>query len=563
MEMGVIIGTTANTGFGSFDLTIVAVYLIGIMVVGILAGYRKNISSEQFFLAGKSLRWPMIGAALFTANISTIHLVGLAGSGYKGGLVWGNYEWMASFCLIVMGLVFAPFYFRSRLETLPEYLERRFSPGCRTMMALISILSALLIHIGISLYAGAKVFEEFFNIEPVYSIIIISVITATYTIIGGLKAIVVTDAIQAVILLLGASLLTLLALFALPAHGVETFEQFKAVIRPGQLDMVQPLRDSAGRLNELSWFSVVFGYPILGIWYWCSDQTIVQKVLGARSEHDAQNGAVFAGYLKILPVFVMVLPGVLGYVLFADKIGSDNDSTLLVMVKELLPSGLKGLMAAGLLAALMSTIEASLNSVATLTAEDIIKRLWPQMQDRSLVWLGRLTAGVVIVLAMFWSTKVGGKFDSIFLAVAKTPMIFAPAITCVFLWGIFWRRGTWQAALSTLVLGILMGTVYFLIDLPVRWVVGLFVEDANKTIVTEIWGIPFMQAGWWLFCLCSVVFVAVSLCTPKPAQEKLENLCWDTAFRAGALRKLSGITDARIMASALFVLIILLYCLLG
>ena len=562
MEMAIAVGTTASTGFGSVDLTVVAIYLIGIMVVGILAGYRKNISSEQFFLAGKSLRWPMIGAALFAANISTIHLVGLAGSGYKGGLVWGNYEWMASFCLILMGLVFAPFYFRSRLETLPEYLERRFSPGCRTIMALISILSALLVHIGISLYAGAKVFEEFFNIDPVYSIIIISVITATYTIIGGLRAIVVTDTIQAVVLLAGAGLLTLLGLSALPAHGVGTLEQFKAAIKPGQLDMVQPLRDSAGRLNGLSWFSVVFGYPILGIWYWCSDQTIVQKVLGARSERDAQNGAIFAGYLKVLPVFVMVLPGVLAYVLFRDKIGDDNDATLLIMIEELMPTGLKGLMAAGLLAALMSTIEAALNSVATLTAEDIVKRLRPQMPDRSLVWVGRLTAAVVIVLAMFWSTQVGGKFDSIFVAVAKIPMIFAPAITCVFLWGIFWRRGTWQAAMSTLVFGILMGTVYFLIDLPVRWVVGLFVEDADKMIVTEIWGIPFMQAGWWLFCFCSVMFVAVSLCTPRPALEKLENLCWGSGSgSSGSIRKIAGAGDPRITASALFVLMILLYCL--
>jgi len=179
------------------DLVIVVVYLIGIMVIGIAAGYRKGASSEQFFLAGKSLKWPMIGAALFTANISTIHLVGLAADGYRIGIVVGNFEWMASFCLIVLGLIFVPFYLKSKINTLPEFLEKRYSKASRMILAFICIWSALLVHIGVSLYAGAKVFDYFFGIPVVISIIAIAVVTAIYTILGGLKAVVVTDTIQA------------------------------------------------------------------------------------------------------------------------------------------------------------------------------------------------------------------------------------------------------------------------------------------------------------------------------------------------------------------------------
>ena len=439
----------------AIDTVIVIAYLLGIMAVGILAGYRKNTSSDQFFLAGRSLRWPIIGTGLFCANISTIHLVGLASSGYKDGLVIGNFEWMAAFCLILLGIVFAPFYFRNKISTLPEYVEKRYGTGARTFLAFIFVMSALLVHIGISLYAGAKVLEEFFGIPYVASIIGISVITAIYTILGGLKAVMITDAIQAVLLLLGAAILTFAGIQALPSVGVESWADFKAACRPDQLSMVQPIKDAAAPgslgLREFSWYSILFGYPVLGIWYWCTDQTIVQKILAAKTEKDGRDGAIFAGFLKILPVFLMVLPGVIGYVLFQEKIGDDNDATLMVMMKELLPVGVRGLMAAGLLAALMSTIEAALNSTATLTAEDIVKRLRPDTSDATLVLIGRITAGVVVVLAMLWSTQ-GGKFGSIFEAINKIPMAFAPGITTIFLWGVFWPRGNKQGAMAALAL---------------------------------------------------------------------------------------------------------------
>lgn len=532
----------------TLDIVIVVCYMLGIMAIGIFAGYRKNTSSSEFFLAGKSLRWPVIGAALFTANISTIHLVGLAADGYRIGFVVGNFEWMATFTLIVLGLIFVPFYLRSNINTLPEFLEKRYSSTPRLILALITVVSALLIHIGISIYAGAMVFLYFFGVPVIWSVIGIAAVAATYTIIGGLRAIVVTDVIQAVLLLTGAVTLTLFAIFALPDQGIHTLADFQAAVKSDQLNMLHSFRNpETGRLNEYSWVSVLLGYPILGIWYWCTDQTIVQKTLGARSMRDGQLGAVFAGGLKILPLFFMVLPGVLGYVLFQDIIEQPND-TLLIMIQELLPAGLKGLLAAGLLAAVMSTVESALNSTATVVAEDIVKKMRPQTSDRSLVTIGRITAGIVIVLAIFWS-PYGGKFVSIFEAINKIPMMFAPAITCVFLFGVFWKRGTKEAAVTTLIFGLVIGVAYFLVDLP---------AFGDTRLVADTWGIPFMQVGWWLFCLCSVVYVITSLATPPP-DEQLEAIHWQSPWKDLFGSKLTGWKDPRSVSIGLLGLMAILY----
>ena len=533
----------------TLDIAIVAMYMLGIIGIGIYAGYRKNTSSTQFFLAGKSLRWPVIGAALFTANISTIHLVGLAADGYRIGFVVGNFEWMATFTLIVLGLIFVPFYLRSNITTLPEFLEKRYSPTPRMILAVITVVSALLIHIGISIYAGAMVFLYFFGIPVLWSVVAIAVVAATYTIIGGLRAIAVTDSIQAVLLLSGAIVLTLFAIFALPEHGIHSFADLQAAVKPDQLNMLHSFRNpETGRLNEYSWVSVLLGYPILGIWYWCTDQTIVQTTLGARSMRDGQLGAIFAGGLKILPLFFMVLPGVLGYVLFQDIIETPND-TLLVMIQELLPTGLKGLLAAGMLAAVMSTVESAMNSTATIVAEDIVKKLRPDTSDKALVTIGRITAAVVIVLAIFWS-PYGGKFVSIFEAINKIPMMFAPAITCVFLFGVFWRRGTKEAAVSTLVFGLVIGVAYFLVDLPV---IG------DTRLVADTLGIPFMQVGWWLFCLCSVVYVVTSLLTPPTPDAQLEAIQWEPPMKAILGTRIDSLTDPRAVSIGLVVLMAMLY----
>ncbi len=530
------------------DLVIIIVYLVGILFVGIYSVRRMKLTSQGYFLAGRSLKWGMVGAALFASNISTIHLVGLAASGYNEGLVWGNFEWMATFTLILLGLVFAPFYFKSRISTLPEFLERRYGPGSRMFLAFMAILGALFIHIGMSLYAGAAVFKQFFGIDVVTSIVVISVITAIYTVLGGLKAVVVTETIQTVILVFGAAAVTLFAIFALPDHGIHNLSQFKEAVRPDQLSMLQS-KSSAG----LSWYAIFLGYPILGIWYWCSDQTIVQRVLGAKTQRDAQLGPLFAGLLKIIPVFIMVLPGVLGYVLFKDIIGADSNQTLPVLINQLIPTGLKGLIAAGLLAALMSTIAAALNSSATLVAVDIVKRFKTNLSDEKQVKIGRISAVVVMLLAIVWSTQ-GGRYSSIFEAINTIAAHLAPPITPVFLWGGFWRGGTKQASLTTLIAGFLLGAVSFLIDLPV-------IGDVR--IITDGWGIPFLMQAWWMFCICSVIFVIVSLFTPAPDPKQIEGLTWKNPLQVITQGKIKGFLDPRVIAGLLLLLMVFLYCLLG
>lgn len=529
------------------DLVIIVAYLLGILFVGVYSVRRMRLTSQGYFLAGRSLKWGMVGAALFASNISTIHLVGLAASGYNEGLVWGNFEWMATFTLILLGLVFAPFYFKSRIATLPEFLEKRYSPASRMFLAFMAIMGALFIHIGMSLYAGAAVFKQFFGFDVVASIVIISVITAIYTVLGGLKAVVVTETIQTVILVFGAVVVTVFAILALQDSGVHSLNELRAAVKPDQLSMIQT-DNSVG----LAWYAVLLGYPILGIWYWCSDQTIVQRVLGARSLRDAQLGPLFAGLLKILPVFIMVFPGVLGYVLFRDLIGADSNQALPVLINQLIPTGLKGLISAGLLAALMSTIAAALNSSATLVAVDIMKRFKPQMSDEKQVQIGRISAVVVMLLATAWSTQ-GGRYGSIFEAINAIAAHLAPPITTVFLWGVFWRRGTKQAALVTLIAGFSLGAISFLVDLPV---IG------EEKIITDGWGIPFMMQAWWMFCICSLIYFIVSWLTPPPDPAQVEGLTWKNPLQVISQGKITGLLDPRVIAAALLLLMIILYYIL-
>jgi len=538
----------------TIDLVIIAAYLVGITAIGIFAGYRKNTSSSQLFLAGRSQSWPIIGISLFCANISSIHLVGLAAGGYKEGMPVGNFEWGASFCLIILGLVFAPFYFRSKLSTLPEYVEKRYSPMTRTMLGVIFILSALLVHIGMSLYAGAELMKVFFGIDVITSIIVMAAVAALYTILGGLRAVMITNVVQVIILLAGSITLTYLGWHALDVEkGMTTYAELKEAVSPGiSPTVLQPIMKPGGGFNEYSWLCVLVGYPILGIWYWCTDQTIVQNVLAAKSEKDGRDGAIFGGFLKILPVFVMVLPGVMAYALYKDQIGEDSNKTLMVLMGNLLKPGFMGLFVAGLLAALISTVAAALNSTATLASSDVLKRLCPDASEKAMVWTGRIASVVVILLAMAWSTQ-GKKFDSIFQAINQIPMMFAPAITTIFLGGVFWRRGTKQAAMGTMWFNMAVGLLYLLavlVDIP------LFTE--NK-MLSDFVAIPFMLVGGIFFALCLIIYIAVSLLTPAPDEAHVKELVWDSPLAFLKEGKIQGITDPRIMALILLIIMVILY----
>jgi len=523
------------------DLAIVVAYLAGILLIGVFSSRRQGQTSAGYFLAGRSLGWVPIGLALFATNISTVHLIGLASSGYSVGLVIGNFEWMAPFLLILLGLVFAPFYFRTRIATLPEFLEGRYGPGPRTFLAFMAVVGALFIHIGVTLYAGAVLFRSFVDLDIVWSILVVSLVTVLYTALGGLRAVVVTESLQTLVLLGGALAVTISGLKALADAGIDSLESLRRAAKPGQVSMIQPK-------GPFAWWIMLLGYPVLGIWYWCADQTIVQRVLGARSERDARLGPIFCGFLKILPLFVMVLPGVIGYVLFRDRIGERADAALVELVKALLPPGLQGVVLAGLLAALMSTVAGALNSAATLVSLDIVRRLRPDTPDRKLVWIGRVTVVLVMACATVWS-MFGEAFGGIFSGINQMISVLAPPISTVFLWGIFWRRGTARAAMVTLAGGFLLGAAVFVLDFPVF---GLH-------LLTERCGIPFLLQAFLLFVACSLVFVLVSLWTPPPDPDRVRRYCWERPWQAVTEAPFSGVLDPRVLAAALVLAMAVLY----
>lgn len=531
----------------TLDLIIILAYLCIIILIGIISSRRKKVTSEGFFLAGRSLNWGMIGAALFAANISTIHMVGLAANGFKDGIVWGNFEWMATFLLIILALFFAPFYFKNKVSTLPEFLEKRYGPKTRSFFAFIVIITALFSHIGVSLYAGAVVLKTFFGVDIMVSILVISFITTLYSILGGLRAIVVIETFQSVILIGGAALLTILSIGMLGDQGIHSMEELKAVLRPGQLDILQSGKDSI-----LPWYAILLGYPVLGIYYWCADQTIVQKVLGAKTMSDAQNGPLFAGFLKILPVFIMVLPGILAYALFSDKIENPND-TLMVLISNVLPSGLIGLMTAALLAALMSTISAALNSVGTLVSLDIVKRIRPSTPDKILLRTGRIASVVVIILAISWSPWIG-RFESIFDAISIVLSMLSPPVASVFIMGILSSRGNDKVALSTMIFGLTAGTIVFCLD---------FDPISGSKLITDGLGVPFLMQAWWLFVLCIVFYLVMSFYSKSRPLAEIQHLIFTKETLRGFKSRITSIKDPRIWAALLFVIMILLYIYFG
>ena len=345
--------------------------------------------------------------------------------------------------------------------------------------------------------------------------------------------------------------LTGFALFALSDFGIHSLADFKANIKPGQLKILHTKEslEALGGDTGLTWYACLLGYPVLGLWYWCSDQTIVQRVLGAKSESDAKLGPVLAGFLKILPVFILVFPGVIAYVLFKDIIGTNANMALPVMINQLLPVGLKGLMAATLLAALMSTIAAALNSSATLVAVDIVKRINPDINDKKQIRIGRYAAILVMLFAMIWSTQ-GGKFSSIFEAINKIAAAIAPPVAVVFLFGVFSKRGTRQAAFITLISGLVLGILAFCID---------FEPISGYMFLTKSWGIPFMMQAWWLFVMCTVIYFAVSLATEKPPVDVLKNYTWEKPLAVLTRDKFYGLKDTRIWAGVLILTLIILY----
>jgi len=557
------------------DLSIIAASLVAVLCIGVFQMRKKRATSDSFFLAGRNLTWPLIGLSLFAANISTIHLVGLAASGFNEGFVWGSFEWLAGVTLIFLSLIFAPFYFKSKIQTLPEFLERRYDARSRTIFAIIAILAALAVHIGMSMYAGALIFNRFFGINIAASIALISIITLIYYVLGGLKGVVITQALQTGILIFGSAALVIFGLMNLgEVQSVHSVADFIRLLRPGQMDAMhtgESIQALTSAINQeyaktgfdgvsssgLTWIVCFLGYPILGLWYWCSDQTIVQQVLAAKTQKDAQTGPVFAGFLKLFTPFLMILPGIIGYVVLKDDIfdaaraagvSKPGDMALSILIEKFLPVGMQGLFFAALLAALMSTIAAALNSVSTLISVDIVKRLVPTVPDGKLINIGQGAALVVMAVAAVWSTQ-GDKFSSIFEAINKVASALAPSVATVLLMGVLSKRGTRQASFVTLLAGLTLGITAFALDFP---------PISGKMFITDGLGMPFMVQAFVLFVICNLIYWTVSALTPRSPAEVTDKYCWSspTAFLRGKIDKWS---DPRLLCLYLTLALVILY----
>jgi SSS family solute:Na+ symporter len=530
---------------GTIDLIVVAAYLLFIVSLGVWVGLRRrrqDSGSQSYFLAGGTLSWPIIGLALFSTNISTIHLVSFAQEGYVNGLAYGNFEWMAPFTLIIMSLFFAPFYIRSKVATLPDFLEMRYSRPCRDWLAVLSIVAAIFIHIGFSLYTGAVVLRGMFGIDLHLSIVVVAGLIGIYTIVGGLTAVVVTESIETVVLLLGALLITIVSYWQVGGWGgiTETLQEH------GELVKLTVLR-SADDTSNLPWYAVFLGYPIIGIWYWCADQTIVQRVLGARDENHARVGPLFTGFIKILPVFLFVFPGLICYVLvlqgkLPNELG-DTADTYAFMIHHLLPVGLKGIVAAALLAALMGTVSGALNSIATLFSYDIFKRWRPETEDRQLVKIGRTVTFLGMLAAIIWSPFIA-RFESIYQGIIALICYIAPPITAVFLLGVFWRRASSTAAQLTLYLGSALGLTVFVLD----W----FKDDTG-------WSVVPMMATFYLFVVCVLIMVVISTIVPHHHTPASERLVWSSPLDALKSPGWSGLGNYKFLSVLLFITMVLLY----
>lgn len=541
---------------GNLDLGIAIFYIVLILVVGVLAGSGrfkkvKEISAEGYFLAGKTLRWPAIGLALFATNISTVHLVSLAQSGFDTGLLNGNFEWMAAFTLILLALFFVPFYLKSGVTTLPDFLERRYDRSSRDWLTFISILSAIVIHIAFSMLAGGIVLRTLFGFNMYLSITVICVITGIYTILGGLRAVVVTESIQTIVLLAGAFIIGFAAF-----DKMGGWMPMKAVlVEDNALDRLSMLRGSNDG-SGMPWYAVLFGYPILGIWYWCADQTIVQRVLGAKDENHGRVGALFCGFLKILPVFIFVLPGLFAYTLFKtgqldlSSLGVDHQGQVnskgiyTLMITQLLPSGLIGVLVAALLSGLMSQISGALNSISTMVSYDIFKQRRPAASDGQLIRIGKIAA----VIAMGFSLALLpllDRYESIFYGINDVIAHIAPPITCVFLLGVFWKGASATAAKLTLWIGSVLGVAVFLLNklLPDSWV--------GQT--------PFMMMAFYLFLICMLLQVLLSYKYPVQHTAQSRDLYWKNPMDPLRGKAWSGIGNYRILSALLLAIVAILY----
>ena len=496
--------------FSNLDWFILSVYFLVLIGIVMSVVRKEQESVAEYFLAGRNLGWFVIGASIFASNIGSEHVVGLAGTAASSGMVMGHYE-LHSWIILLLGWVFVPFYMRSNVFTMPEFLEKRYSSESRWILSIISLIGYVLTKVSATVYAGAVVFQTLMGVEFWSGALMIVLLTGAYTIIGGLRAVIYTDALQAIVLILGSLTISVMGLIKIGGWdslvnnvGADHFNMFLPADHP-----------------EYPWIGMVFAPPIIGIWYWCTDQYIVQRVLAAKNQSEALRGTIFGGYLKILPIFLFFIPGLIAYAMLnSGQLNYESsDQAFPTLVKELLPSGMRGLVAGGLLAALMSSLSSVFNSCSTLFTMDIYKKIRPNKTEKELITVGRIATGVVVISGILWIPFMKIISGELYTYLQSVQAYIAPPIAAVFLMGIFWQRINSQGALACLVIGFSVGMTRLILEI-------------NKSSLTGFWyslaDLNFLYFAIYSFLFCVALMIFVSLLTKPQSPQEIEGLTYGT-----------------------------------
>jgi SSS family solute:Na+ symporter len=569
------------------DWIIILVYFVIILGLAWKVMRQKQRTSTDYFLAGRNLGWLIIGASIFASNIGAEHLVGLAGSGATDGVAMAHYE-LHAWCLLVLGWVMVPFYMRSKVFTMPEFLERRFSPTARTVLSLISLVAYVLTKMAVGIFAGGVVFSvllpeiHFMGLDSFWiGSILVVIITGLYTVMGGLKAVAYTEALQTFIFIIGSALVTFFGLKALGGWGElrhiagsEMFNLWKPLVPAGVQGTWAPVKE-VGRMawyfnDNYPWIGMLFCAPIIGLWYWCTDQYIVQRVLGAPNERQARRGSIAAAFFKLLPVFLFIIPGIIAFALAksgkiqvlqqelfgagGELVRANAQKAFPLLVAYVLPVGVRGIVVAGLLAALMSSLAGAFNASSTLFTMDFYQRLRPKVTQERLVHIGRVATGVMVLIGLLWIPVIrGGK--GLYDYLQGVQSYLAPPIFVVFFLGVFMKRLNAKGCLAALITGFSLGLFRLAVDTPVKLIGGFsYTEGSFLWIVNHIF---FQYYSLIIFIVSIIVMIVVSYLTEPPSYEKISGLTYGTVTEAHRKETRASWTTGDVITSVVVVVLIL------
>ena len=525
------------------DWIVIGVFCCALIGIVLWVVSQKNDNSADYFLGGKDATWIAIGASIFASNIGSEHLIGLAGAGASSGMAMAHWE-IQGWMILILGWVFVPFYTRSMVYTMPEFLERRYNTQSRTILSVISLISYVLTKVAVTVYAGGLVFQQVFGIKELWGIdffwiaaIGLVVITALYTIFGGMKSVLYTSVLQTPILLLGSLIILVLGLKAIGSWDqMLQYCDVKPSYEGATGSMIHLMRSNSD--PQYPWLGALIGSAVIGFWYWCTDQYIVQRVLSGKNERESRRGTIFGAYLKLLPVFLFLIPGMIALALHQKSMGAGSsclpllpdgspnaDAAFPTLVAKILPAGVKGLVVCGILAALMSSLASLFNSSAMLFTIDFWKRLKPQTSEKSLVRIGQTATVVIVILGILWIPIMRSVGNVLYNYLQDVQSVLAPGIAAAFLLGITWKRASAKGGQWGLLSGIIIGLTRL----------GAKVYYSNVTDAADNWfKAVFYDFNWLFFCgvmlvVCCLVVIFVSLITEAPSKEKIQGLVFGTS----------------------------------